>query len=170
VGVEMQWFLGQTFDLQEKLDNIPNNKLTRNLLASHMYKEYRTVLEKVWRRETLEPGLPRKRKSQILPTPKDKLPLFQSEGIYKVECLCGKCYIGQTGRSIQCRLKEHSRAIKQYDKEKSALAEHKFEDGDHTFDLEKTVVLAKTTKYHQRLIREAIEIRKYPNNFKRDTE
>jgi hypothetical protein len=117
----------------------------------------------------LEPGLPRKRKiSQILPTPKNKLPLFQSEGIYKVECLCGKCYIGQTGRSIQCRLKEHSRAIKQYDKEKSALAEHKFEDGDHTFDLEKTVVLAKTTKYHQRLIREAIEIKKHPNNFNRD--
>jgi hypothetical protein len=52
------------------------------------------------------------------------------------------------------------RVIKQYDKEKSALAEHKFEDGDHTFDLEKTVVLAKTTKYHQTLIREAIEIRK----------
>jgi hypothetical protein len=103
-----------------------------------------------------------KKISQILPTPKDKLPLFQSEGIYKVECLCGKCYIGQTGRSIQCRLKEHSRAIKQYDKEKSALAEHKFEDGDHTFDLEKTVVLAKTSKYHQRLIREAIEIRKNP--------
>jgi hypothetical protein len=109
-----------------------------------------------------------KKISQILPTPKDKLPLFHSEGIYKVECLCGKCYIGQTGRSIQCRLKEHSRAIKQYDKEKSALAEHKFEDGDHTFDLEKTVVLAKTSKYHQRLIREAIEIRKNPNNFNRD--
>jgi hypothetical protein len=54
------------------------------------------------------------------------------------------------------------------DKEKLALAEHKFEDGDHTFDLEKTVVLAKTTEYHQRLIREAIEIRKYPNNFNRD--
>jgi hypothetical protein len=78
--------------------------------------------------------------SQILPTPKDKLPLFQSEGIYKVECLCGKCYIGQTGRSIgsiQCRLKEHSRAIKQYDKEKSALAEHKFEDGDTRSTLKK---------------------------------
>jgi hypothetical protein len=29
----------ETFDLQEKLDNTPNNKLTRNLLASHMYKE-----------------------------------------------------------------------------------------------------------------------------------
>jgi hypothetical protein len=58
-------------------------------------------LLKFWRRETtLEPGLPPKRKiSQILPTPKNKLPLFQSEGIYKVECLCGKCYIGQTGRS-----------------------------------------------------------------------
>jgi predicted GIY-YIG superfamily endonuclease len=109
-----------------------------------------------------------KKISQILPTPKDKLLLFQSEGIYKVECLCGKCYIGQTGGSIQCRLKEHSRAIKQYDKEKSALAEHKFEDEDHTLDLEKTVVLAKTSKYHQRLIREAIEIRKNPNNFNRD--
>jgi hypothetical protein len=59
-----------------------------------------------------------KKISQILPTPKDKLPLFQL----------------------------------------------------FQFDLEKTVVLAKTTKYHQRLIREAIEIRKYPNNFKRDTE
>jgi hypothetical protein len=60
------------------------------------------------------------------------------------------------------------RAIKQYDKEKSALTEHKFEDGDYTFDLKNRVVLAKTTKYHQRLIREAIEIRKNPNNFNRD--
>jgi hypothetical protein len=81
--------------------------------------------------------------------------------------ICGKCYIGQTGRPIQCRLKEHSRAIKQYDKEKSALAEHKFEDGDHTFDLEKTVVLAKTTKYHQRLMRGAIENLQAPKMLRR---
>jgi len=39
-------------------------------------------------------------------------------------CECGQVYIGQGGRSIQIRIKEHSRHIRLAQTEKSEVAEH----------------------------------------------
>jgi hypothetical protein len=43
---------------------------------------------------------------------KDPMDHRQGKGIYKVSCSCGKCYIGETGRSFQVRIKEHEADIK----------------------------------------------------------
>jgi predicted GIY-YIG superfamily endonuclease len=32
--------------------------------------------------------------------------------VYRVSCECGATYIGETGRSLEVRLKEHKRAVK----------------------------------------------------------
>ena len=45
-------------------------------------------------------------------------------------CECGTVYIGQSGRSIDLRIKEHERHIRLAQPEKSAVAEHSL-DHDH---------------------------------------
>ena len=58
----------------------------------------------------------------------------KKSGIYKVNCkYCSKCYIGQTRRNIEIRMKEHCRNIKYFHIDKSAVAAHSWEYG-HQID------------------------------------
>jgi len=47
---------------------------------------------------------------------------------------CGRVYIGQSGRSIQLRIKEHNKHIRLAQPDKSAVAEHSF-NHDHIIKL-----------------------------------
>jgi hypothetical protein len=49
---------------------------------------------------------------QRMKSVKDPIDQKQGKGIYKVSCSCGKCYIGETGRSFQVRIKEHEADIR----------------------------------------------------------
>ena len=63
---------------------------------------------------------------QILVKPKDPTPITSRKGVvYSIPCAdCNKCYIGQSGRSLSCRMKEHRRAVVSGDMNASAIAEH----------------------------------------------
>jgi hypothetical protein len=52
--------------------------------------------------------VPKKKNRQLLRTVKDDLGL-KIPGVYCIPCECGKAYIGQTGRSVEARCKEHMR-------------------------------------------------------------
>ena len=90
--------------------------------------------------------------SQLLRPVKDDLGL-RTPGIYKIPCECGKVYIGQTGRTVQDRIKEHQRCIKLADFDKSAVAEHSLLTG-HRILLSSTTVVDKATNYYDRIIKE----------------
>ena len=61
--------------------------------------------------------------------------------VYSIPCtVCPKVYIGQTGRSLKHRLKEHQHALRNGDVAASALAEHALVAG-HGIDLSKTEVV-----------------------------
>lgn len=119
-----------------------------NLLKKFSIKSIYTPLTKVAKR---------------LRTPKDVIPL-QVPGVYKIDCSCGRSYIGQTKRTVAERVKEHIAAVKNRQVNKSAIAEHIVDSGpNHWMELHKPNILANERHYYKRMVREAIEIKKYPN-------
>ncbi|KAJ8949365.1 hypothetical protein NQ318_012030 [Aromia moschata] len=83
---------------------------------------------------------------QVLPSNKDPVPRLLTKGVYELKCTCGKSYIGQTGRSIQCRIKEHQRHTRLGNTDKSAIAEHVHTNENHKIDYENIRVFEQNYK------------------------
>jgi predicted GIY-YIG superfamily endonuclease len=49
--------------------------------------------------------------------------------VYSIPCDCGRCYIGETSRPLEVRIKEHNYNLTQGLLEKSKLAQHAYEEG-----------------------------------------
>jgi hypothetical protein len=75
--------------------------------------------------------------------------------------------MGQTGRSIETRCKEHMRYIRLHQPQKSAVAEHSVNTG-HQIDFSNITILDRTLGYMERIMKEAIHIRLNKENFNRD--
>ena len=70
--------------------------------------------------------------------------------IYKIPCgQCDRVYIGQTSRTLEQRIKEHKRALKNFDVDASGLAEHVLEE-NHSVDGSKVMVIEVQCKCLQR--------------------
>ena len=73
----------------------------------------------------------------MLVHPKDKIPEDMKTGVvYQIQCgTCKKTHIGQTGRTLKHRVKEHRRALISHNANFSAVAEHALrENHDITWD------------------------------------
>jgi hypothetical protein len=78
-----------------------------------------------------------------------------------------KFYVRQTGRTTEGRINEHRRYVRLNQPEKSAVAVHSL-TSYHRIDFDGASKLGTATRYMDRLLREAIEMRLHSNNFKRD--
>ena len=64
----------------------------------------------------------------------------QSKAVYRIPCSCGQVYIGETRQRLETRLKEHLDACVRGMMEKSAVAEHAWEN-HHPMHREETTVM-----------------------------
>ena len=79
---------------------------------------------------------------------------------YKVNCLdCEQCYIGETGRTIKIRLKEHKQDVVRGKENISGLSKH-IRDTNHNIDWDNIYILNKKNDFQKRKFKEAVAIRK----------
>jgi hypothetical protein len=104
--------------------------------------------------------------SSLLHPVKDYLGL-RTPGVYRIPCECDRVYIGQPGRSVDVRLKEHQRHIRLEHPDKSAIAEHSIDQG-HCIPFHNSSIFATKTRYTDRIVKEAIDIELHPYNINRE--
>ena len=98
---------------------------------------------------------------------KDALQPNKQDGVvYKIPCECGKVYIGETGRAMQERIKEHDRDIRPARTQTSAVSEHA--NGTGHLPIWKEVI-DRDPHWYTRRVKEAIHVRLHPNNTNRDS-
>ena len=111
--------------------------------------------------------------NNIIKTHKDKLShTSHSNIVYKINCNdCNASYVGQTGRQLNTRIKEHRNHINRNTSTKSVITEHKI-NFQHEFDWDNIEILDHEPNYHKRLVSEMIHIKRQKNsiNMQTDTE
>lgn len=96
---------------------------------------------------------------------KPRLPTNSYPGIYKLECSCGKCYIGETGLKISSRISQHKISSNQGNGKNSAVAEHlKTCRGNFQWNSRNTLKI-EVTEYNRK-VREALEIQYHESTFR----
>ena len=105
----------------------------------------------------------------ILTRAKDAVDPEKKAGvIYKIPCGgCSQAYVGQTGRSLSHRAKEHLRACRNGDTELSAVAEHAWSSG-HAVAWDDMTVLDRSSRLHEHCTLEAWHIRSQPHPINRE--
>ena len=88
--------------------------------------------------------------------------------VYRIPCECGKVYIGETGRPIPDRIKEHERDIRLARTQTSADSEQANKTGHSPFWNEGKFI-DRDPHWYTRRVKEAIHIRLHPNNINRDS-
>ncbi|MCG8430931.1 MAG: hypothetical protein MJA29_07150, partial [Candidatus Omnitrophica bacterium] len=88
--------------------------------------------------------------------------------VYQIPCSCCESYIGETGRPLNTRIKEHKASTK-HQNLKSAISEHILEHPDHNilWDSVKTICVNKHN-HTQRKLLEAINIKRIRPKLNRD--
>ncbi|KAL9955800.1 hypothetical protein ACROYT_G037181 [Oculina patagonica] len=88
--------------------------------------------------------------------------------IKAIPCECGKVYIGETGRPMQDRIKEHDRDIRLARIQTSAVSEHTHNTGHYPLWNE-VKFIDRESHWFTRRVKEVIQIRLHPNNINRDS-
>ncbi len=82
--------------------------------------------------------------------------------VYEIPCMdCSMVYVGETGRTLDKRLKEHQYAVKRHD-EKNGIAVHAW-NSNHKVNWLEAKVKERVENYTRRRITEAVVIQSLPS-------
>ena len=95
-------------------------------------------------------------------------PANQDGVVYRIPCECGKVYIGETGRSMHERIKEHDRDIRLARSQTSAVSEQAHKTCHYPLWNE-VKFIDRDSHWYTRRVKEAMHIRLHPNNINRDS-
>ena len=99
---------------------------------------------------------------------KDKTPRDQQkEVVYRIKCECEEEYIGETGRPVATRVKEHRTALSKAQLEKSAVAEHAA-NSQHEIQWDEVEIIGRERHYRKRKLLESHLIKQNRPHLNRD--
>ena len=93
----------------------------------------------------------------ILCRNKDKLIPNSAPGVYKVDCTCGKSYVGETKKKILTRVLQHQKNTFDGNWQKSGVTEHS-RTCHGRFNWLRPTTLQRESQYYPRKVAEALEI------------
>jgi hypothetical protein len=137
-------------------NSLENQNPNRNAYLPYIQGVTDKIVKVLSKKEIKTSFKPHETIKQNMRSVKDKLDPHKGKGIYKIECSCGECYIGETGRSFQIRIKEHGADIKNEHIRTSALAEHSLKTKHHV-RLEDTKILAKEEHLFKRRLEKQLK-------------
>ena len=95
---------------------------------------------------------------------KDPIPPEERTGvIYKIKCICGDFYVGETGRNLTTRLKEHKAACRLAAFDRSAVAKHAWQEG-HEIEWNDVEILDTAKDLQERKVKESLYVRMAPKS------
>jgi hypothetical protein len=97
---------------------------------------------------------------------KDNLGLRKPD-VYRIPCECGWVYIGQTGHSMDIRLKEHQWHIQLEHLDQSDIAEHSINHGPY-IKFHSASIVATKTRYMDCIVKKATETKLHPYTINRE--
>ena len=101
---------------------------------------------------------------RIFTSVKDPIPPEERTGvIYKIKCICGDFYVGETGRNLTTRLKEHKAACRLAAFDRSAVAKHAWQEG-HEIEWNDVEILDTAKDLQERKVKESLYIRMAPKS------
>ncbi|KAJ8914806.1 hypothetical protein NQ315_014551 [Exocentrus adspersus] len=74
--------------------------------------------------------------------------------IYQIPCQCGKHYIGETSRPLDVRIKEHKNYVRNYQVDRSNLAQHVW-DNHHQINWKEASIIQKEQNFGKRKLKES---------------
>ena len=97
--------------------------------------------------------------SSLFCKPKDAINFEQKRGlVFQISCRdCNAVYVGETGRSVRTRQREHADAVKTFNTEKSALSRHVM-DFNHRIDWDNVKILKSESHAYKRRVAESFLI------------
>ena len=94
-------------------------------------------------------------------------PPRQESVVYRIPCECSKIYIGETGRPMPERMKEHERDTRLVRTQTCTVSEHANKNGHHPL-WNKVKFVDRDSHWSTRGVKEAIRIILHPDNINRD--
>ena len=75
--------------------------------------------------------------------------------MYQISCRdCNAVYVGETGRSVRTRKREHADAVKTFNTKKSALSQHVM-NFDHRIDWDNVKIVKSESHAYRRRVAES---------------